>query len=260
MIVFTRVAVPRKGRDSERSIKRAASDPGEWDEILDIVNGKGKEAAKNGSTSEIKQELAGEYPREVEFVNTGRPGERPVINRLEGDKIIEGYALDENPFAAGYDQVWITYDQVGELYLSIDGRSQFDSLKEYAKEFASVFGYELTGDIEPSIKWSPMNTELPGAPDTVLIPSDFQDLAGVVAEDYWGDDLDFRIYNSSMDEEKQIARAPDTVAGIYMYNSGDTADDNGIEYLEDAPLESRLARFARGKKSLNPLEKQRKDR
>lgn len=245
MSTFTdrkKIAVPRKGRNAREALESELENSYfSWKVIGDMINGKGKEAAKTGDTAEIELELEQPGWKGVELAETDREGKRPVLEEIETlkDKI-KGYSLEENPFT-GYEEVWIPYDQAAELALRNGEGDDIPDLKESAKGYAE--GYEVVEEVGNKISWAAMNCNLDEEPDVVLVPEKFRNLGEELASLYWESDFKVESYSGNVDEERELAQTPEDVAGVYMYDSGGTADSFGLDYDKIGEAESRLAKF-----------------
>lgn len=235
--------VPRKGRNAKTALKQKLDDSYfNWKNIGDMINGKGKEAAKNGETAEIEKELEKPGWQSLELEKTGREGRRPVLDEIKTlDETIEGYSLEQQPFQ-GQDEVWIPYDQAAEKALEA-GKDVSTDLKETAQTLARDNGYELVDETGSEVTWAAMNNELEKNPSTVLIPEKFKELGEYLAESYWDSEFETCTYSGNVDEEREIAQTPEDVAGIYMYETGGTAKDFDIDYEQVGEAESRLGVF-----------------
>lgn len=241
MSTFT--AVPRKGRNAREAMEEKLADSYfSWKKIGDMINGKGKEAAKNGDTRKIEQELEQVGWNGIELAETGREGRRPVLESIKtiGEKL-EGYGLSEDPFS-GYNEVWMPYDQIAERTLE-DQESISSDLGKVARDYADERGYELVNETGSNISWAAMNSDLEQNPSVVLVPEKFENLGEEMAEKYWDNDFEITNYSGNVDEERELAQTPGEVAGIYMYDSGGTAKDFGLEYDQVGDAVSRLGKF-----------------
>ncbi|MFB6144200.1 MAG: hypothetical protein ABEJ98_02715 [Candidatus Nanohaloarchaea archaeon] len=235
-------AVPRKGRNAREAMEAVLEESYFSCEVISgMINGKGKEAAKNGDTTGIRRELEQPGWQGVKLAETGRDGERPTLDRIETlDGAVEGYALEEDPFG-DYSEVWMPYDQAAELALREGEGSALPDLEATAKDYAE--GYEVVEERGSTITWAAMNSELEKEPEVVLVPEKFQRLGKELAEEYWEGGYEIDTFSGNVDEERELAQTSGEVAGIYMYDSGETAEGFGLDYEQVGEAESRLARF-----------------
>lgn len=237
------VGVPEKGRNAGIALGEEL-DREDTDEILDILNGRGKTAAKTGQGfTEICEEVK-DYDF-IELGDTGRAFPRPVFTSLvdQGEKVT-GY--DKAALEQGFDRFYQGFDRLIEENCSIEEISQ--DFEDLAAEVAAEERYSLNRKYGDDVKWSAMNTDLEAEPETVLIPEEFPTVGMAAAEKYWENVPEyrtFRDYRQGVDEEQILAESPVEIAGIYMVVSGTTAEEAGLAYEPVPGFESRLARFTR---------------
>lgn len=245
------IGVPQKGRNAGIALGEELNRE-DTDEILDILNGRGKIAAKTGEGfTEIWKEVK-DYDF-IELRDTGRKFPRPVFTELKqsSGKVrgFSGAALEQD-----FDKFYQGFDRLIEDQYSVEEISK--DFEDLAREAADDEGYKLTsslgyGEEDRCVKWAAMNTDLQTEPDTVLIPEEFPSIGKAVAENFWSSDPEYQTFQdyavengvSELDEEEILERTQEQVAGAYMYVSGGTAREEGVEYEPVPGFKSRLGRF-----------------
>ncbi|MFP4038505.1 MAG: hypothetical protein ACLFTA_01835 [Candidatus Nanohaloarchaea archaeon] len=238
------IYVPEKGRNAGIALEQELSEEFDTEFILDVLNGVGKLYAKRGLNRHWV-ERAVERLESVEFKDTGRNFRRPVFTSAElEDKTVESYQA--NPVNSTPDEFYQGFDHLVEENYSTQEINK--SFNEVVEETAAENGYQLVEVLGDEVKWGAMNTDLETEPETVLIPQEFQSLGIAAAERYWNSTPDystFSEYRSNADEEEILAESSEEVAGVYMFVSGNTAEEAGLEYEAVNGMTSRLGRFQR---------------
>jgi len=243
------VGIPRKGRNAGVALEQEL-DLGVGF-IVDLLNGYGKNAAKTGENLNEVKALVGEIDF-VEMADTGRPYQRPVFTEFESnDSKLVGGSNDFGDCTSVYRGI----DNVAEQYLGTKDISEDQSLENYVEEVADDVGYsleDLYGDEEDRwVKWGLMNNSLDSSVSTVLYPEEFENLSQEAVNRYGLQDanlVSFSEYSAKegidySDEEKMIYEAPNDVAGVYMWVSGNTARETGLEIEPAEGFRSKLGRF-----------------
>ena len=239
------VGVPQKGRNAGIAL-REELDREDTDEILDILNGRGKKAAKTGEGFKQIWKEVKDYDF-IDLEDTGRNFPRPVFTELldSRDRVkgFSGAALEQD-----FDSFYQGFDQLIEENYSVEEISR--DFEDLAQEVAEENGYCLDEKYEDEVKWAAMNTELEAEPDTVLIPEEFPTIGKAAADNYWSSDFEYRTFQDyaadnglSQREEGILGQSPQEVAGAYMYVSGGTARQEGVEYEPVPGFKSRLGRL-----------------
>lgn len=242
----TIVGVPNKGRNAGIALRNEL-DRNDTDEILDILNGRGKEASKTGEGfSDICKDV--QNYNFIELDDTGRKFPRPIFTELESSKK-EIKSWEKEPVNSDFDRFYQGFDQViEENYDAGDISKGFESL---AEDVAEQNGYEIVETYGDTVNWGVMNSNLNINPDLVLLPEEFQTVGRAVAESYWGDNLNYTTFSSyanennleKADEEEILSKSPEEVGGSYMFVSGNTADEAGLEKYSEPGFESELGKF-----------------
>lgn len=240
------VGVPEKGRNAGIALREELTRD-DTEEILDILNGRGKEAAKTGEDfTEIWKEA-----KNYDFIrlkDTGRAFPRPIFTEIRvSDKTIRSYK--ESPTKDNFDRFYQSFDQMIEENCSPEEITR--DFEDLARDVASREGYELEKIFGDEVKWAAMNNCLEAEPETVLLPEDFPSLGQAVVYSYWDIQPDYTTFQdyakengfSGMDEEELISETPTEVAGIYVFVSGGTADDQDLEYEAVPGFTSQLGLF-----------------
>ncbi|MFB6203158.1 MAG: hypothetical protein ABEK01_01555 [Candidatus Nanohaloarchaea archaeon] len=225
-----RIGVPRKGRNAGVALREELPEGYDADYILDLLNGRGKKAAKTGEgIDEVRDEV-----RNYDFIemeDTGRPYERPVFTSLRtGDTVIEARDPDRS-----YDRFYSGLDEIVEENYApeqVDG-----DLEALAEEATDADIQEVYGD---EVKWGALAPDLDAEYGEVLVPEQFSSLGEGLAQEYW-EDPDIGYFPSDASEEEYLAE--NDTAGVYMFVSGGTAEDAGLEYEQIDGAVSRLGRF-----------------
>lgn len=243
--------VREKGRNAAVALEKELGNAAE--PILDLVNGDGKDAAKTGEDWATTAARAAKQDA-VTLKDTGRQYPRPVFTAAEdSDTVIRGRetpaaAIDEqvDRFYAGYDELLDYGLETGDVAA---GTLQ-DGFDRAVNRYLDQSGYDRTGVLGDTITWAVMDREqVPDETDTVLVPDGFAALGTALAEQRYDnvDTVTFQDYAETQElqeiEEEAVIAAAD-VPGIYMYDTGRTAEENRLEYepVMDGAV-SRLGRF-----------------
>ncbi|MFB6166802.1 MAG: hypothetical protein ABEJ62_00890 [Candidatus Nanohaloarchaea archaeon] len=159
---------------------------------------------------------------------------------------------EENPLKARYedgvDAIYVGEDLVVETALEEGWNTEipenWSGIPSTADSLLSAYGFDREERLGPDISWSPMEYgTISRAPETVLVPEEWRNLGGLVARDRFGGDIEIRTIPEGEDEETRIAESGAT--GVYMYESGGTAESAGLDYVEPVPerWRSRLGVF-----------------
>lgn len=252
------IGVPWKGRNFGKAAQEVFEDTFYDPEFLaEQFNGKSKDEAKSES---ISQEFLNEVSKSGwgsigRFMDTGRESPRFGFDSAEtGEGLVEGYVDD--PFDSGYDEVYVPDDKGLEasinspvdleeyespsseqIYLGENSRSRGridfgDVLEDY------VEGY--TPDERPGegVSLSAMVSEdLEGEEvEKVLVSDDLEDISVSVGEYVW-DDASYETFRSyaerndiDYDDEEELVGLEPEIAGVYIVDTGGTADENGLNY------------------------------
>lgn len=240
------IGVPEKGRNAGIAL-REELERDDIGEILDILNGKGKKAAKTGEGfTEIWKEV-GDYDF-IELRDTGRNFPRSVFTELvdSGEKVS---SYSESPLEQDFDRFYQGLDRIIEENYSFKKISR--GFEDIVTEIAQEEGYRLTESYGDEVKWGVMNTSLSVEPETVLLPAEFKNIGKAVAENYWENDPDYLSFQEYREEcnmpitgeEEILAETPENVSGAYMFVSGDTAEEAGLEYKQLPGFTSKLGVF-----------------
>jgi len=240
------IGVPEKGRNAGIALREELNRD-DTEEVLDILNGRGKTAAKTGEGfMEVWNDVQ-EYDF-IELKDDGRLFPRPFFTELEiSNKVMSSYI--KNPMEEGFDRFYQGFDQfIEENYERDQINGDFEDLVTDAAERNSYKIRETYGD---TVNWGVMNTNLEFTPETVLIPEEFQEIGKAVAENYWDDNPEYTTFSEysskqdieSVEEEEMLAETPEEVAGSYMFVSGDTAKDAGLKCEAIPGFESQLGKF-----------------
>lgn len=259
--------IPEKGRNSSVALRRELEESNgikaEW--LLDIINGKGKRAAKTGFGYEKLENQVdslnspgGTRKRvgvQLRMKPSGRLKPRPVFDSLEfTDRRLEGYESPSDAWQAGVSRFYAGYDVlIEDLLRETDPLPVERGFETVVREEMTERGYELIDRMGADVKWAVMyrGDRIPDRPEKVLVPEKFIRLGSVLVQRYWGRDFPTQTFKSyaqqhdlvELDEETILAHAADGVAGVYMYVSGSTADENELTYEQIEGAVSNLGRF-----------------
>jgi hypothetical protein len=246
------VGIPRKGRNAGVALEQELDVGAKF--IVNLLNGMGKEAAKTGENFDEVSSYASSIDF-IEMQDTGRDYPRPVFNEfsLDGTRLIGG----GNDFGDA-DIVYRGLDSITEDYLDQKLIREEKSLIEYTEEVADCNGYELEelyGDEEARwVKWGLMNNSLQPSASKVLYPCEFENLSEAALDriDVDAEMETFSEYAESngyagLDQEEIVYEASEEVAGMYMWVSGNTADEIGLDKEQVPGFRSKLGKFQRCK-------------
>ncbi|MFB6138716.1 MAG: histidine--tRNA ligase [Halobacteriaceae archaeon] len=263
--------LPEKGRNASLALARELADaPYDADWLQDLINERGKRAAKTGEGFEEVADLVAEIDRRnvpggahddrndtfgLRLKHGGREKPRPVFDKLElTDRRLEGYAAPADAWHHEATRFYAGDDAVAEDLLREGAAVDLSAgLAAGAADALAARGYERVDELGDEVSWAVMSggDALPGAPRRVLVPADFRELARALAEHRWGSVPEVATFESVADEygtdeeEAILARAGADVAGVYMYVSGSTAEEHGLTYEPVAGAVSRLGVFER---------------
>ncbi len=240
------IGIPEKGRNAGIAL-REELDREDTEEILDILNGRGKTAAKTGKGfKEVWNEVQ-QYDF-IELKDDDRLFPRPFFKELEtSNKVISSYS--GNPVEEEFDRFYQGFDQLIEENYKVEEITR--DFEELVKDAAEENSYKVGETYGDTVNWGVMNTNLEFTPETVLIPEEFQRIGKAVAENYWDANPEYTTFSEysssqgieSVEEEEILAETPEEVAGSYMFVSGGTAEDAGLRYEPINGFESRLGQF-----------------
>lgn len=240
------IGVPEKGRNAGIGL-REELDRDDTGEILDILNGRGKTAAKTGEGFMDIWKDVQEYDL-IELKDTGRDFPRPVLTdiSISGGKI---ETTDKNPLESEFDRFYQGFDQMIEENYGIKKINR--DFNRLSNDVAEKNGYKVAETFGDKVKWGVMNTNLDINPEKVLIPDEFKTIGKAVAENYWDNNPDYATFSEyaneenldTSEEEQILTDSPEDVGGSYMYVSGKTAEEAGLDYESIPGFESRLGQF-----------------
>ena len=111
--------VPEKGRNARLALERELADEAydtEW--LADLINGRGKQAAKTGEGVAEVQEYVDAVEDLLSLNYYGRAADRPVFNRIEfTDRRIEGYESPAEAWRNGATRFYAGFDELLETCL-----------------------------------------------------------------------------------------------------------------------------------------------
>ncbi|ERH09662.1 MAG: hypothetical protein J07HX64_01423 [halophilic archaeon J07HX64] len=199
--------IPEKGRNSGVALRRELDESNgietEW--LLDIINGKGKRAAKTGfgyeklesqvdslnSPSDTRKRVG----VQLRMKPSGRLKPRPVFDGLEfTDRRLEGYESPSDAWQAEVSKFYAGYDVlIEDLLRETDSLSVERGFETVVREAMTQRGYELTDQMGSAVKWAVMyNGEcIPDRPSKVLVPEKFIRLGAVLTRRYWGERVSY---------------------------------------------------------------------
>lgn len=240
------VGVPEKGRNAGVALSEEL-ERDDVDEILDVLNGEGKEAAKTGKNFRRVEEKAKSYNC-VELKDTGRRFPRPVFTDYKNNgQNIESFT--ERPLEKDFQTFYRGFDLIIEEHY--DEQQINKGFEQLAQQIVDERDYNLERTYGDRVKWAAMNTDLDEEPETVLIPEEFPSIGKAAAQKYWGGNTEcqtFQEYKSENDlqsqsEEKTLRKTPESTSGVYMYVSGKTARAQNLQYEPITGFESQLGKF-----------------
>jgi histidyl-tRNA synthetase len=244
--------VPEKGRNGGYALERELGDRSyDLDWLSDLVNGKGKHAAKTGEGfEEIKERVEDLDILTLKY--TGRLKRRPVLGEIElTDKVVRGYESPREAWQFGATKFYAGLDVVlEELLKETPGLDVTEGFESVVVDELFDRGYELSEVIGHEVNWAVMtgDDEVPTEPVTVLVPERFERLGTALASAFWDVPITTETFETyaerrgtpRLDEEALLATAESGVAGIYMYVSGSTADEHGLTY---EPIDGAISRL-----------------
>jgi hypothetical protein len=252
------IGVPWKGRNFRKAAKEALDETFYDPEFLaDRFNGRSKKEAKS---ERISQDFLDEvnqtgWQEAGRFIDTGRKSPRFGFDRLDtSNGTVDGYQSD--PFNSGYDEVYVPDDlglesQIEEpvdLELYAEDSDEQVYLGENAGERGKVDlgevmddyvdDYSSSEELDDGVSLAAMVSEEleDESVETVLVSQDLENVSKSVADYVW-DDVEYCTFQdyadaediTDYDEEELIGRE-NSVAGVYIVDSGGTADRNGLDY------------------------------
>ena len=247
--------VPEKGRNARLALERELADEAydtEW--LADLINGRGKQAAKTGEGVAEVQEYVDAVEDLLSLNYYGRAADRPVFNRIEfTDRRIEGYESPAEAWRNGATRFYAGFDELLETCLRRGADPALDEGIEAAvTSLMGERGYVLDAALGDEVSWAVMAPDtLPDQPETVLVPEAFRQLGTRIADlafEAVGEVVTFEAHAEAVgrpdaDEEALLADVDAATAGIYMYVSGSTADEYGLTYRPIPGATSRLGVF-----------------
>jgi len=274
------IGVPWKGRNFRKAASKVFEDTFYDPEFLaDQFNGRSKKEAKSKRIGE-------DFLREVNlmgwsdigrFRDTGRRNPRFGFKRAETRKgCVVGYCDD--PFSSDFEEVYVP-DDLG-LEASIDSTVDLEPYAEasddeiYLGENAGETGrvdlgevledqvssYQKGESIDDGVSLAAMVSEELDEHEVekVLVSEDLEKISRSIGRYVWGD-IDFETFRgyaerqgiTEYDEEGLIGRTPE-VAGVYIVDSGGTAERNGLEYQRIA--DTALQRWTKPENAYKELE------
>jgi hypothetical protein len=252
------IGVPWKGRNFRKAAAEALDETFYDPEFLaDRFNGRSKKEAKSENISqdfldEVNQTGWQEAGR---FIDTGRKSPRFGFDRLDtSNGTVDGYQSD--PFNSGYDEVYVP-DDLGlesqiEEPVDLEQYAEDSDEQVYLGENAGERGkvdlgevmddyvddYSSSEELDDGVSLAAMVSEEleDESVETVLVSQDLENVSKSVADYVW-DDVEYCTFQdyadaediTDYDEEELIGRE-NSVAGVYIVDSGGTADRNGLDY------------------------------
>lgn len=255
--------VPEKGRNAGDALAHelpAGTYDVEW--IRTIIDGKGKRAAKTGANFEAVRDQVARLNQlnnegdnntfQLGFKHFGRIKPRPIFKYIElTDRRIEGYESPSDAWQQGAARFYGAYDTILEDLLAqgadVDLSEGFErAVTGHLRERE----YEPVGAIGNEVTWAAMSgaETVPDSPDTVLVPASLPELGARLATTHWGSGPTVETYEQyarrvdadTTEEEALLADASKSVAGVYMFVSGSTAEKHGLAV---EPVEGAVSRL-----------------
>ena len=219
------IGVPWKGRNFRKAswdlLEESFYDP---EFLSDLFNGRSKKQAKSDRLDPEFLRLASRtgISGVSEFRDTGRRNPRLVFDSLETEESrVIGYG--EDPFDRGFDVVYAPDDQAAESV--IEG----DMDDELVQEIREEVPYEPVYPVGDPVSLAALESGCSEV-EEVLVTEELEDVSKSLASDYWGE-TDYSLFSDFRGEEEQvIAETPDEVAGVYIVDSGGTAESYGLDY------------------------------
>jgi hypothetical protein len=253
------IGVPWKGRNFGRAAEEVFEDTFYDAEFLaEQFNGKSKKEARSG---DISQEFLDEVSKTGwssigRFMDTGRESPRfgfDTARTREG--LVEGYSGD--PFDSGYDEVFVPDDRGLETVIDspvdLEEYESSSGKKIYLGESAVSRGRIDLGDVLEDYVEGYSPGERPGGGvslsamvseeleegeevEKVLVSEDIEFISVSVGDYVW-EDVEYETFRSyadrkdiDYDDEEELVGLQPEVAGVYIVDTGGTADENGLEY------------------------------
>ena len=252
------VGVPWKGRNFGKAAEEVFEETFyDADFLAEQFNGKSKDEAKSENISdEFLEEVSKPgWKSAGRFMDTGRPSPRYGFDKAETRKgLVEGYSGD--PFDSDYDEVFVPDDRGIEAVLDspvdLEEYEKSSSEQIYVGENSKSRGKVDLGDVLEDYVDDYETGDRPGEGvslsamvsedledwkvEKVLVSDDLEDISVSVGEYVW-DDVDFETFRSyadresiDYDDEEELIGLEPEIAGVYIVDSGGTADDNGLDY------------------------------
>lgn len=248
--------VPEKGRNARLALERELADEAydtEW--LADLINERGKRAAKTGEGVEEVAEYVDAVEDLLSLNYYGRAADRPVFNQIEfTNRRVEGYESPDEAWRNGATRFYAGFDELLETALRRgDGVEVADGFEAAVRAVVEDHGYDLEARLGDEVTWAAMAVDaVPDRPATVLVPEAFRELGTALADVAFEAVGDVRTFEDraeavgrpDADEEALLADAGPDVAGVYMYVSGATADAHGLARRPVPGAVSRLGVFA----------------
>lgn len=252
------IGIPWKGRNfgkaAEEVFQDSFYDP---DFLAEQFNGKSKEEAKSEN---ISQEFLNEvskpgWSRVGRFKGTGRESPRFGFDSAETRQgFVQGYSGD--PFDSDYDEVYVPDDRGLEasinspvfleeyqkpsseqIYLGGNSKSRGrvdlgdileDHVDDYEPGERSGEGVSLSALVSEELE----DKEV----EKVLVSDDIEDISISVGEYVW-EDVEYETFRTyaarkdiEYDDEEELIGIEPEVAGVYIIDTGGTANENGLDY------------------------------
>lgn len=133
-----RVGIPKKGRNAGKALREELDDK-QAEDIIGLLNGKGKEAAKTGANfTDIWKEV--KKRNDLKLKDAGRKFPRPVFtNLITSEKKLFGY--NDTPLDSNFDCFYQGIDRVVEENFTSDEISR--DFKNLAEEVVGSNLYSL---------------------------------------------------------------------------------------------------------------------
>lgn len=248
------ISVPRKGRNAGWALKdilggRNYFDP---DYIADFLNGRAKQQAKRDSwNQEFENEFGQQGWQEItRKADTGRKSQRAVLDKIRvqsSDKNIVVYGgVPERELlqSSELDEVYVADDQASNSLLrekEVDYSPENQGLELLLKE--NISDYEPVEDVGETVSISAIWAKESSSEDVskVLLPEDLYALSEEIADSYWSQEphktsykrfAESNGFSDDWDEEQLISESGEEVGGVYITNSGETAEDYDLDYEE----------------------------
>ena len=258
--------LPEKGRNSGIALERELHDePFDTEWITNIINEKGKQAAKTGvGYDEVERQIkdlqahnknGADGSIALQLKRFGRLNPRPVFKQVElTNRRLVGYESPNDAWQAKCAKFYAGFDEVLEDLLWQDSSFALErGFEQVVRDAMDARGYELKETMGDKVRWTVMakHSSFLTTPSRVLIPNDFLKLGEALVSLYWDIDPVTETFESyaqrrdmvGLDEEEILANAEDGVAGVYMIVSGQSARENGLLYEQIDKAVSRLGLY-----------------